>query len=365
VLNRKENLTKLLLVQPYLTKYRLPVFKQLTEKHEVTLLASKSNEFGRGIFDDTLNIETVTERNFFGVFFWQPGLVKKIASNKFDVLLITANPRYLSTWVAVMLAKLKGVNVLLHGQGLYRKKSISLSNRLTYFLYSKLCDQYIAYTQLSKDSFKGLSIYKKTSVAENSIVNNFPIEDKASNEKGILFVGRLRHGSNIKMLIQAIIKINEETSDPQNLMQLHIVGGGENLEQLKTEFSSLAYIHFWGEIYDSQEISKISKHCFSGCYPGDAGLSVLHYMSLSLPAIIHSSMHRHMGPEPSYVQEKTNGIYFERNDLASLKNAIQYIYSDKTQLAIMQKNAFETYTDITEPPLAERFERIIQEVIKK
>jgi len=40
-------------------------------------------------------------------------------------------------------------------------------------------------------------------------------------------------------------------------------------------------------------------------------------------------------------------------------------YADKTQLAIMQKNAFETYMDITMPPLAERFEKIIQKVIKK
>jgi hypothetical protein len=31
----------------------------------------------------------------------------------------------------------------------------------------------------------------------------------------------------------------------------------------------------------------------------------------------------------------------------------------------MQKNAFETYMDITMPPLAERFEKIIQKVIKK
>jgi glycosyltransferase involved in cell wall biosynthesis len=285
--------------------------------------------------------------------------------SKLDVLFITANPRYLSTWMTIIVAKLKGTKVLLHGQGLYRKQSISFGNKLAYFLYSKLCDQYIAYTQLSKDSLQGLSIYNKTSVAENSIVNDYPIDQKTGQENGILFVGRLRDGSNIEMLIQACIDLNVSNDPGGKLIHLHIVGGGNNFEQLKSQFSNHDFIHFWGEIYDSQEISNISKHCFSGCYPGDAGLSVLHYMSLSLPAIIHSSMHRHMGPEPSYVQEKTNGVYFERNDLASLKNAIQSIYADKTQLAIMQKNAFETYMDITMPPLAERFEKIIQKVIKK
>ncbi|WP_372739251.1 glycosyltransferase [Neptunomonas sp.] len=354
----------LLIVQPYLTKYRIPVFSALSYDYKVGLLASVSNEFGLDIHDDSIDINVVKEKMFFKILYWQPTLFIKVLNDNLDILFITANPRYLSTWFALIIAKFKGVKVLLHGQGLYRKDKISWGNKFTYYLYSKLCDQYVAYTQLSKDSLKSLPIYKKTSVAENSIVNEYPISHKEGNENGILFIGRLRHGSNIGILIQACIEINNELKESERGIQLHIVGGGEALQSLQAQFSEFNYVHFWGEIYESKVISEISKKCFVGCYPGDAGLSVLHYMSFSLPPIVHSTMSKHMGPEPSYVKDGFNGQYFERENFFSLKKAIQLMYEkDKHQLSIIQKNAFLDYKSIVNPPLSERIDSIISKVL--
>lgn len=362
----KKSQPKILIIQPYLTKYRLPVFKCLAKNYNVRLVASRSNEYGSNIIDEKIKIITVNEIKILGHFYWQTSIVKILLSSKVDILFITANPRYLSSWVALIIAKLNGVKVLLHGQGLYGKDKISWSNKFTYYLYSKFCDQYVAYTQFSKESLKSLPIYKQTSVAENSIVNEYPISQKKGNENGILFVGRLRHGSNIDMLIQACIEINNELTNSDSEIQLHIVGGGETLQSLQEQFSGFDCVHFWGEIYDSKEISEISKKCFAGCYPGDAGLSVLHYMSLSLAPIIHSTMSKHMGPEPSYVKDGFNGQYFERENFSSLKRSILSMYKkDKQQLSIMQKNAFSDYKAIANPPLAERIKSIISKVLDK
>ncbi|GAB6069238.1 hypothetical protein JCM30760_03350 [Thiomicrorhabdus hydrogeniphila] len=357
---------KLTIVQPYLTKYRLPVFKVLAEKYDVCLIASESKDYGELDLPDNIKTVILKQKSVLSnALFWQIGLVSKILKEKPQLLFITANPRYLSTWLTIFIAKLCGVKVLLHGQGLYRKKTISFFNKVVYFLFNLLSDRYIAYTELSKDSLSSLPIYKKTRVADNSIVNQYPVHHKNTNANGILFVGRLRNGANIELLINAVINVNDDTSFNKQSIELYIVGGGTSLETYKSEYKEYPFIHFLGEIYDTKEVSNISLNCFASCYPGDAGLSVLHYQSLSLPPIIHSEMHSHMGPEPSYVVNNFNGIYFKRNSLKSLQEAISKLVNNPTQLSNMQHNTFKTYTKLTNPSLPERFDAIIQEVLNE
>jgi glycosyltransferase involved in cell wall biosynthesis len=355
----------LLIVQPYLTKYRLPVFKELNQYFAVTIIASQSSDYGSDIYDKDLAINTVSEISLANKLFWQASLVKNILLKKYDMLFITANPRYISTLLTLFFAKVRGVKVLLHGQGLYNKKSVSFSSKFIYQFFNFFSDRYIAYTNFSKESLVSLPIYKKTVVAENSIVNEFSVEKDDGSQNGVLFVGRLREGSEIEMLIDACLEINASIVRDVDPIILYIIGGGRELIQLKDKYSKHPCITFCGEIYDSKTISEISKNCFLGCYPGDAGLSVLHYMSLSLPVVVHSDIHMHMGPEPSYVEPGVNGFHFDRKNKSSLIQSIIEMKVNKPALQKMQKNAYSTYKSIVNPPLASRFEKIITDVLKK
>ena len=353
---------RLLIVQPYLTKYRLPVFREIAESFDLDVLASKSTDYGSEICDDSFAITTVSERQIFSVFYWQSGLISALRSTKYDLLFITANPRYLSTWFALYQARLLGIKVVLHGQGLYRKESHSLSTKLIYALFNLFSDRYLAYTALSKESMRGLSIYQKTVVTENSIVNSATVDEKRGSEKGVLFVGRLRDGSNVESLIEAVMGLNEEQKEQAATYTLHIVGAGVLLSAMKQKYAKLDFVKFYGEIYDSSRIAQISKSCFVGCYPGDAGLSILHYMSLSLPPVVHSNMRCHMGPEPSYIKDGFNGVLFERGDKKSLQNALRAVSNNQRKLRSLQQNAFETYKAITNPSLGQRMTLTLNEV---
>jgi glycosyltransferase involved in cell wall biosynthesis len=132
------------------------------------------------------------------------------------------------------------------------------------------------------------------------------------------------------------------------------------LEKLKRE-NKYDWITFYGAIYDNEKISDISRKCILACYPGDAGLSVLHYMSLSLPVVVHGDLRKHMGPEVSYVENDINGIFFERYNQKSLEENLKKILNDKDKLLEMQKNAFERYKLIVDPSLSERLLKIIEE----
>ena len=351
----------ILVVQPYVTNYRLPIFESFSIEYNTILCASVDNSF-------SVNNLNINKQNFIfmrteeikilnGKLFWQKNLISYFFQKKPDYIFITANPRYLSTWVLLLFAKIKNNKVFLHGQGLYRKKSISKLDKLIYFLFDILCQKYICYTNLSKESLKKISIYKKCEVAENSIINKNEIEKNDVSKNGILFIGRLRDGSNIEMLIKAMININN------NEFSLHIIGDGNYLKILKKKYFKYSWIIFYGAIYDNKQISEISKRCIIGCYPGDAGLSVLHYMSLSLPVIVHSDLRNHMGPEVSYIEENIEGVYFKRNDQNSLEDALKKLLLDKYKLLQMQKAAFKKYKYITNPPLYKRLLNIIKKGI--
>lgn len=350
----------ILIIQPYITNYRLPIFKSFSKDYKTILCASVDNSFNVDLNIDDKDfkfIKTEEKRLLKGKLFWQNSLIKYCKREKPNNLFITANPRYLSTWLLLIFAKIANKKVFLHGQGLYSKENISKSNKIIYALFNKLCDKYICYTDTSKESLIGLPIYKKCEVAENSIVNNNEIAKQDISQNGVLFIGRLRDGSNIEMLIESMVNINKN-----NNLSLHIIGDGDSLEKLKNQYN-YNWITFYGPIYDNSQISEISKKCILGCYPGDAGLSVLHYMSLSLPVIVHSDMKKHMGPEASYVEEDIEGVYFKRNNQNSLEESLKNLILDKNKILKVQKNAFMKYKKITKPSLSDRFLKIIRENI--
>jgi glycosyltransferase involved in cell wall biosynthesis len=351
---------RLLVVQPYLTKYRVPVFSELLDEYEVVVAACRDPSYSSIGLDQLsgLGFEQLNERLFFsGQLIWQSGLVRLLFLFHPEVILLSANPRYLSTWICLVVSKISGCKVILHGQGRYNKKSLSLLNRTQYFMFALLSERYVCYTESCRVSLSDLRIYKKAVVAENSIVNDQPLKKVSVSDNGILFIGRLRESCNLDLLVSAVKQINGSGGS----VQLHLVGGGD--KQFSDRYNDLPYIHFYGELYDQKEITRISKSCFAGCYPGDAGLSVLHYMSLSLPPIVHSDLAQQMGPEPSYIVNGVNGLLFKRHSVESLVSSINKLMGDRALLNRIQLSAYLQYEALTTPSLGQRLLKIIKDVV--
>ncbi len=352
----------LLIIQPYLTKYRVPVFRELIDYYDVTVAACLDKSFGEiseGELAD-LNFRKLNEIKILsGRFIWQTGVLRNLVSIRPKVVFMSANPRYITLWLTLVVAKLLSIRVLLHGQGLYNKVSPHIMYRIQYALFGFFCEKYICYTESCELSLSSMRLSAKTVVAHNSIDNKYPVEKLTTDENGILFVGRIRKNSNLNFLIGVIDDL-VKTGTP---LSLHIVGGGDDILEIRKQWLDCSFVNFYGEIYDSKKISEISRLCFAGCYPGDAGLSVLHYMSLSLPPIVHSSMCEHMGPEPSYINNGHNGMLFEKNCAMSLSGCVKNMKTKVNMLNAMQSEAFSTYQHITSPSLGRRIKFIIDDVV--
>lgn len=362
-----KNKRQLLIVQPYLTAYRLPVFADLTKHWTVHVVSSptkKQSGYGEahsvalGIDRHTL----VPEHSLFdGAVLYQSGLVQLLWRERPDVVICSANRRSISYWLMLFIGRLLRVPVYSWGHGLFKKKHVTIIDRALYRLITKLSKIYICYTPVVQSSLKQIGIREtKLSVAENSLVNAFPVRpnEKTGQEKGILFIGRLRPGSDLDLLIHVITRLREKAGVP---LRLHIIGDGEESTLVDRLNERLPWIVWYRQVYQQEQIQAISRECLLGCYPGNAGLSVVHMMSLSLPPVIHNNNTIMMGPEPSYVRDGDNGFLFSySNREQSLYETLLSVVSAPARISHAQKAAYETYEQLIKPTLAERLAMIIE-----
>lgn len=355
-------LKRLCIIEPVFTRYRLPVFLELTRHYRVDWIFSPApveSGFGSMPITETLGlryIENPTFRPFgrrIGMIQW--GLAKYLLKEKPDAVFASANPNWLSFWTTLMLARLLGIPFYAHGHGFFKRRKIDFVRRQMMNLLLRLVTSYVAYAPLVRESLAAHGFcVEKVSVVHNSLVNSFPLppHEKTGTERGILFVGRLRRGCNLELLARVIERIRQEHGLP---LTLQVVGAGEQGPALQNELGDRPWIVFHGGTYDDERIRRISRECFLGCYPGNAGLSVVHMMSLSLPVVTHDDLSSHLGPEPGYIRDGISGVLYDhRNPEESLHGVLKSLTLEPSRVASMQRSAFEDYQSLVNPSYAER-----------
>jgi glycosyltransferase involved in cell wall biosynthesis len=365
---RSLRIKRVCIIEPFLTQYRLPVYLELSRHCKVDWIYSPStgeSGFGSGDRPEAPNlryIEIPTLRPFgekTGTIQW--GLAKYVLREKPDAILASADLNCLSFWTTLMLARLKGIPFYAHGHGFFKKRKVDSLRRSTMKLLLRLVTSYIAYAPAVRDSFAvhGFSV-EKVSVAHNSLINLFPVrpEEKTGGERGILFIGRLRRGNGLGLLLRVVRRLREEDGYP---VTLRVIGAGEEAEQLQREAAGCSWVNWHGEVYDPKEIRAISLDCAIGCYPGDAGISVVHMMSLSLPVVTHDDAPRH-GPEIGFIRSGPSGALFDHGSPEeSLHGVLQSLAAEPSMVAEMQRSAFDDYQSLVNPSLAERLWTILNE----
>lgn len=279
-----------------------------------------------------------------------------------DAIVVFANPRFVSFWLLMLVARLRGAKVFAHGQGNYAHPSGSLFRKFMYRVICGLSYRYICYNEFVRVCMLRIGCNAdKLVVADNSVQIDAPVhpEGKDYCVSGVLFVGRLREGCSLGVAVEAVSRLRAAFSE----VCLYVVGSGPMESRYRKEFDGLDWVRFHGSIYDHELISRISRKCRVGCYPGNAGLSVVHMFALSLPVVVHSKVHQHMGPESAYVVDKFNGFLFDPDEdpVAALFGSLRLAWSmTSDELREIGRNSFRTYEELTQPSLGERFLGILE-----
>lgn len=367
---------RLAVIQPHLSNPSREMFLELSTHCAIDLVVSPAPS-GTG-FEVAPLPESSRVREFNGPTLrpwgkklgWvQMSVLSYIVSHRPDAVFLNANPRYLTFWLTLLWARVLGIPVYAHGHGFYRRARIGSAYRLMIAAMLKFVTVYICYAPIVRQAFLDTGFSgEKLAVAHNSLINRVLVTPREKDERvkqqpgknasanGILFIGRLRRESRIDRLLRVIDRIRREDGFD---LTLHIIGEGEESAMLKAQARGSSWAVFHGGIYDAARIREISLDCFAGCYPGNAGLSVVHMMSLSLPVITHDNWRQH-GPEPSFIRDGVSGWLFDHTDPdSSLYRAIRALASDPAKVAEMRRHAFADYQALAYPSLAERIWAII------
>lgn len=286
-------------------------------------------------------------RRLFGQLAWQPGIAG-LPILRGDVVVLSGNPRHLSTLALFFRAKLRGAKVIWWGH-LWSSTSRNWRQFLRYGPMS-IADALLFYTDDEVEAYKvgAIGYHDRHPIAAlNNGIDITPILPlrcpyiASEREYALLFIGRLTQKSGLEIGLEALADLGSIAPT------LYVIGDGVQQQKLQAHAVKLGLqekIVWCGAMTDETKIAAIANRCRAFLYPGEVGLSLIHAMAYGLPVIVHNDRSRHMPEIAAFLDGKT-GLAFAYKNPKSLVSTIVNGLADNTQL-----NSWSKYTnDIVGP----------------
>jgi len=357
---------KILFVQPSIPLYRISFFKSLASEFGNFFMVIHS-EGDLGELTPSLKyswskcLGKVIKIGFGLV--WQKNLINFTVKKDY-IIVVSGNPRYLSTILFVLKAKLVGAKIIWWG---HYRSSTSKNWRIKLRLgLMKFANGIIFYTE---DEVKKYLTSKQRKefrpiIGLNNGIDILPIRrlrkkyDSNSRCREILFLGRVTEKASFHILLNALqhLKIKDIT--------LNVIGNNIFDPYLKLDnynFNNGVKINYYGKLTDEKKISNIANRCRVFVYPGSIGLSLIHSMAYGLPSLIHSDPLKHM-PEIAAFKEGVTGLTFNRNNSEDLAMKLCSMMSNTIQLDFMSKECLNIVeNDFNTKTMSEKFSNFVRE----
>lgn len=267
---------------------------------------------------------------------WQQGVIRECLNSKFDFAVFTGEMSRLSTWIAALICRFRGMKVVFWGHGLYgNEKELKLMIKKTFF---RLADKHLLYERRAKKimiqrGFAPENLYVVFNSLDYDAHKNLRHKFQLLNKKDVfpfftdpflpvvIFIGRLTCVKKIDMLLQAMNQINDKTTQ----VNLVIVGDGperDSLEELGKSGLKNGWLYFTGACYDEEVNGRYLSKADLCVSPGNVGLTAIHSLSFGTPVCTHGNMYHQM-PEAGAIQTGYNGFFFKENDVNDLKIKIE------------------------------------------
>jgi glycosyltransferase involved in cell wall biosynthesis len=298
---------------------------------------------------------------------WQRGLLSWLEDWNPDILIVEANPRYLSTRRAVRWMHERERAVVGWGLG---APPIKESSSILWKLFARWqqssrnkflhqLDAIIAYSERGADEYRREKVPpEKIFVAPNAVAGKpqgtAPIRPEHFDQSPkLLFVGRLQTRKRIDNLLFACSHIGE-LIEPS----LWIVGDGPAREALQ-ELAANIYpkAEFFGQLQGPELENRFSKADLF-VLPGTGGLAVQEAMTYGLPVVVAEGD----GTQEDLVKAG-NGWLIPANDQDSLVNVLVEALSDPIRLRRMGEESFRVaQQEINVEYMVEVFVRVLNKV---
>ncbi len=343
---------RLAIQQRVLPAYRAPLFDALAqactgglgvfageprpEEHISTTNSLKHAKYSRAYNIHFSNVQSPL------YFCWQSGFISWLEDGQPDVLIVEANPRYISTNQAVAWMHKRGRPVLGWGlgapaiHGLLEKQQEQARRK-----FIRKFDGMIAYSQRGADEYAALGMpFERIFVALNAVAPRpsqayIQRPDFFSGPPAVLFVGRLQARKRIDNLLYACAALPGEKQP-----RLIVVGDGPYrpmFEKLASDVYPQA--EFPGALY-GEDLASCFRMADLFVLPGTGGLAVQQAMSYGLPVIVAQGD----GTQDDLVRPG-NGWTIPPDDLPALQASLQTALEDVT---VLRKMGAESYRIVSQ-----------------
>lgn len=324
--------TRLLVVYPFMPHYRFGVFKGLDEHAEmsVTFASDLHGEGGIEVIDPELVSHHAELRNVrIGRSLWQRGLLRLIAARNFDAAVILGNAAHLSTWVAALLGRLRGMRVYLWTIGWHRPDT-GLKRVLRLAFYH-LAHALLLYGETGRRIGESMGYPSdRMFVIGNSISPADPRHERTkpheswdiSIPEGAKVVGaviRLTPQKRLDMLIRAGAVIARRGT---NIVIL-LVGDGPERNRLSSLAEELGVrLLLPGAFYSPETLRKVYSTIDVTVVPAAVGLTAIQSMSYGVPVVSDDDAYGQM-PEWEAIRPGETGELYRAGDIADLALSIE------------------------------------------
>lgn len=319
----RNNIKKVLLLQPDLADYRVETYNHINEHYDLTVAYTHKDKTKAtcNFKKQKLSVKNV------GPFIFVKGLKK--LTNQYDVVILMSDlhyPQY--CW---MPAKKRVFKVLTWGIGFrvsYTKPFVTdrkhvFMDKITQFVMSK-CDANILYMAKAKEFWEGTSLRTDNMFVAPNTTTVASISFEPALKKIFLFVGTLYKGKGLDLLLKSYAEVVKETKTGTRLV---IVGDGTERSMLEAQAKQLGIsekVDFRGAIYDETILAKEFQQALICISPTQGGLSVPKSMGYGVPFIVRKDAIT--GGEIYHITPDENGIMYEKDgDLkVIMKDAIEH-----------------------------------------
>ena len=360
--DREQKPLRVVLTQPCLPRYRVPVYRALAQRPGIDLTVVYGSEAGitnvepegfKGIFAPLRDVSIRGSIIRFHRAQWDYA-----TSAKADVLILSWSTRYATLLPALVRANWNNVGTVLWGHG-YSKAETTIRYRSRRAL-SDLADAVMFYNQTAaSEHIAGGGPSDRIFVALNSLDQTETTTHRSAwlndparlaafrNEHKLhgpmlLFVSRLYAANKLEILLEATAKLLPEFPD----LTVAIIGGGSEEASLHALAEKLGIAHavrFPGAIYGEDKLAPWFMCAQAFAYPANIGLSILHAFGHGLPVVTVAG-HDAQAPEIDSLRDGFNGLTYPRGSVEGFADALRRILRDPDLQRHLAANALITAT---------------------
>lgn len=288
------------------------------------------------------------------ILIWQKGVLGPCFKDKFNFAIFLGEMYCLSTWIAAIICRFRGIKIIFWGHGIYGNEGILklFFRKIFYGLASKHLlyerrakrimtkygfnpdNLFVVFNSLAYDEHKKL----RKQYQQLTKQDVFPFF-KNPTLPVLVFIGRLTTIKKLELLLQAVIKIN--INEPK--INLVIIGDGPERANLEIIGRKMLYeecLYFTGACYKEEEIGRYLSSADLCVSPGNVGLTAIHSLSFGTPVCTHSNLKKQM-PEAETIINGYNGFYFEENNVDDIIKKIKYWLKNNTDRKMIRQRCYE------------------------